>query len=187
MELGYQTCVVDDRAIQNLALIGFMGTGKSTVGRIVAIQLGFSFLDTDHAIESQCGISVRCLFEKYGEAVFRERERQLVNDLEMMRSTVIATGGGLPAQPGNLASLKKHAFVVCLCASPEAIYERVRAHSHRPLLNNPDPLGKIRELLAAREPFYRQADVLMNSEFRTAREVALQIVHHYRSAAGLPR
>jgi shikimate kinase len=82
----------------------------------------------------------------------------------------------------NLAGLKTHALVVCLWASPETIWERVRNQSHRPLLHDADPQKKIRELLAAREPFYRQADVLLNTELRSVREVTQQIVHQFRLA-----
>ena len=164
-----------------------MGTGKSTVGRIVAEMLRFKFIDTDHEIEQRCGISIRSIFEKHGEPVFRDWERRLVAELGNSTKTVIATGGGLPAQPGNLETLKSHALVVCLWASPEAIFERVRAHTHRPLLNNPDPLNKIRELLSAREPFYRQADVLVNSDMRAAKEVALHVVHQFHAALAVTR
>ena len=89
--------------------------------------------------------------------------------------------------PKNLASLKTHALVVCLWASPEKIWERVRNQTHRPLLNAPNPKEKIRELLAARAPFYRQADVLLNTELRTVREVAQQVIHQFRLAASQRR
>ena len=88
----------------------------------------------------------------------------------------------MPTQEGNLESLKAHALVVCLWASPEAIYERVKGHDHRPLLNRPDPLAKIRELLTAREPYYRQADALVNTEMRSVREVAQHVVHQFHMA-----
>ena len=85
--------------------------------------------------------------------------------------------------PKNLVSLKTHALVVCLWASPDKIWERVRNQTHRPLLNTPDPKEKIRELLAAREPFYRKADVLLNTELRHVREVAQQVIHQFKLAA----
>ena len=91
---------------------------------------------------------------------------------------------GLPTNPANLASLKSHSLVICLWASPERIYERVRDQSHRPLLHDPDPLGKIRSLLATRENFYKQADVLINSDLRSAREVAQQVINQFRLATG---
>ena len=144
-----------------------MGSGKSSVGRLAADVLHFTFLDTDHVIEARAGKSVSDIFAQDGEPAFRQWEQRIVEELTRRDKTVIATGGGLPADPANLASLKTHALVVCLWASPETIWERVRSHDHRPLLNEPDPLAKIRELLAAREPHYRQADVLVNTEMRS--------------------
>ena len=93
----------------------------------------------------------------------------------------------MPADEANLASLKTHALVICLWASPETIWERVRGHDHRPLLNEPDPLAKIRELLAAREPYYRQADVLVNTEMRSVREVAQHVIHQFHMAQSAHR
>lgn len=174
--------VTSPRHIRNLALIGFMGTGKSSVGKFVADQLRFVFLDTDHLIESRAGKSISDIFAQDGEAAFREWERRVVEELAAGRRTVISTGGGLPANEANFASLKSHALVVCLWASPEKIWERVRGQSHRPLLNEPNPLEKIRRLLAVRVPFYRQADVLLNTEMRSIREVALQVIHQFHLA-----
>jgi len=168
------------RNIQNIALIGFMGTGKSTVGRLIAEQLRFDFLDTDVLIEQRSGKRITEIFAQNGETAFRELEAQLVAELAARTQTIISTGGGLPTNPANLASLKAHSLVICLWASPERIYERVREQSHRPLLNDSDPLGKIRALLTAREKFYKQADVLINSDLRSAREVAQQVVNQFR-------
>ena len=161
-----------------------MGTGKSAVGRQVAHVLHYTFLDTDDVIVARAGKTISQIFEQDGEPVFRDWERRIVEELTRRSKTVIATGGGLPANEFNLASLKTHALVVCLWASPEKICERVRHQQHRPLLNEPDPLPKIRELLAAREPFYRQADVLLNTEVRSVREVAAQVVHQFHMAQG---
>ena len=175
------------RKISNIALIGFMGTGKSSVGRLVADQLHFTFLDTDDVLVSRAGKSITEIFAQEGEAAFREKESSLVQELMPRTRTVISTGGGLPVNPANLASLKTHALVMCLWASPEKIYERVGGQSHRPLLNDPDAIAKIRALLAAREPFYRQADVLVNTEMRSLREVAHQVIHQFRLALSAHR
>jgi shikimate kinase len=125
------------RTFHNLALIGFMGTGKSSVGRTVADLLHFEFLDTDQTIEERSGRTIAQIFADHGEPAFRDLEHRLVLELAGRQKTVIATGGGLPVNPANLESLKTHALVVCLWASPARIYERVREHSHRPLLNTP--------------------------------------------------
>ena len=172
------------RHVVNLALVGFMGTGKTSAGRLAAEQLHFDFLDTDELIQTKTGRTIADIFAKNGEAAFRALERDVVGELAGRSKTVISTGGGLPANHENLASLKSHALVVCLWASPERIWERVRNQSHRPLLHDPDPQHKIRELLKAREPFYRQADVLINTDLRSAREVAQQVVLQFRLAGG---
>lgn len=159
-----------------------MGTGKSSVGRQTAAYLGFEFVDTDEMIEDRADCRITEIFAREGEARFRAYEAELVQELAKRRKLVISTGGGLIVNPANLAALKTYALVVCLWAEPESIWQRVRHQSHRPLLQNPDPLGKIRELLAAREPAYRQADVLINTELRSVSDVAHQVVHQYRLA-----
>ena len=164
-----------------------MGTGKSSVGRLAANLMHFTYLETDQVIEARAGKPITAIFEQDGESVFREWECKVVEELTTRTKTVISTGGGLPVKAANLPSLKTHALVVCLWASPETIYERVRAHAHRPLLNEPDPKSKIRNLLAEREPFYRQADVLVNTEMRSVREVAMQVIHQFHLAQAVHR
>jgi len=170
------------RTYHNIALIGFMGCGKSSVGQLVAEQLQFAFLDTDAWIEQKAGMIISQVFEAHGEAAFRKLESNMVRELATRRHTVIATGGGLGANADHLAALKEHALVLFLWASPEVIWRRVRHHSHRPLLQGPDPLATIQALLAEREPVYRQADVLVNTEQRPLREVAQQVLHHFEQA-----
>ena len=168
------------RRIVNIALIGFMGTGKTSVGRLVAEQLHFHYLDTDEMIQSATDKTIADIFSTSGEPAFRALEEKAVSELTGKNHTVISCGGGLPIAPQNLASLKTHALVVCLWASPAKIWERVKSQTHRPLLHDPDPQKKIRELLAIREPFYKQADILLNTELRSLREVAQQVVHQFR-------
>src|SRR5689334_21245753 len=131
-----------------------MGTGKSTVANALAALLHFPVLDTDALVEELAQKRIHDIFGDDGEPAFRDYERQVVARLAQCRCSIIATGGGLAAQPGNLESLRLHSLIVCLWASPEAIWERVRHQSHRPLLNTPDPLLSIHHLLAQREPFY---------------------------------
>jgi shikimate kinase len=172
-----------DRHIVNIALIGFMGAGKTSVGRLAAEQLHFDYLDTDEVIQSRTGRTITEIFSTDGEPAFRKMESDLVTELAARTKTVISTGGGLPVNPQNLINLKKYALVVCLWASPEKIWERVKNQTHRPLLHDPDPQKKIHDLLAVREPFYKQADVLLNTELRSVREVAQQVVHQFRLEA----
>lgn len=169
------------RHIRNVALIGFMGAGKSAVGRLVAELLRFQFVDTDELIETRTGRTISQIFAQDGEAHFRALEREVVLQLADTQRLVIATGGGLPTNQANLDSLKQHALVVCLWAGAERIYERVRHQKHRPLLQTADPFAKIQELLAARAPFYRQADILLNTDNRSVRQVAQQVVQHFQS------
>jgi shikimate kinase len=176
---AYIAGVSDQRQFHNISLIGFMGTGKSSVGHIIAEQLSFNFVDTDELIENRACRSIPEIFAQAGESTFRAFEKQVVAELAKTTKSVIATGGGLAANPENLASLKSHSLVVCLWASVETIWERVRHQAHRPLLQDPDPMEKIRELLARREPFYKQADVLVNTELRSLREVAQHVMHQF--------
>jgi shikimate kinase len=179
--------VINTRSMQNLALVGFMGSGKSAVGRLVADLLHFTYLDTDDVIEARAGKAISEIFEQDGELAFRDWERRIVAELPARRKTVISTGGGLPVDESNLNSLKTHSLVVCLWASSDRIWERVRHQSHRPLLNTADPVARIRALLAEREPYYRQADVLVNTEMRSVREVAQQVIHQFHMAQAAHR
>ena len=152
------------------------------MGRLVADLLRFGFLDTDELIEKRAGKSISRVFEQDGEPAFREQERQVIDELRNQTGVVISTGGGVGASEANLASLKEHALVVCLWASPQIIWNRVRTQTHRPLLHTENPEAKIREMLAVREPFYRQADILLNTEVRSAKEVAQHVVHEFHFA-----
>ena len=185
-EKRYAQDMTAPRHLKNLALIGFMGTGKSSVGRLVANHLRFKFIDTDDLIEARAGRAVGEIFKQSGEEAFREIERQVVAELGGQQKIVISTGGGLASNDANLADLSRHALIVCLWASPEIIWERVRGQTHRPLLNDPDPPGKIRQLLAAREPFYKKADVLVNTERRSIKEVAQHVLHQFHMALRRP-
>jgi len=159
-----------------------MGTGKSSVGRLLASQLRFDFVDTDDLIERRAGRSIAEIFTQDGEERFRKLERDLVEEMAEWRRRVISTGGGLAVNPENLDSIKRHSLVVCLWASPELIWERVRRQAHRPLLRDADPQAKIRALLESRKPFYRQADVLISTDNRSVREVAQQVLHQFQVA-----
>lgn len=156
-----------------------MGCGKTTVGRRVAQKLGFRFIDTDQEIEFRAGMTILEIFERYGEATFRDMEAKLVQELESVNDAVIATGGGMGANPQHLASLKKHSLVICLWASPEVLYARLSQSKNRPLLQVDDPRGKIEQLLKERLPVYRQADVIMNTGLRSLDELVKQVVHQF--------
>ncbi len=135
-----------------------MGTGKSVVGRKVAGRLGMDFIDMDILIEEKAGITISEIFDRFGEAHFRGLESETVRSLADSENKVIATGGGTIVNPENLSALKILGPVICLTATPETIYQRVRHKAHRPLLEVPDPVGRIGELLYERQPHYANAD-----------------------------
>ena len=140
-----------------IALVGMPGSGKSTVGRHLARQLGWRFVDTDHEIERQIGGSIRSYFEQHGEAAFRELEQQAIERLCRQASTVLATGGGAVLREANRIALKTHCEVVYLRSSPEELFRRLRHDTQRPLLQVNDPLRRLRELFRERDPLYREA------------------------------
>jgi len=172
------------RHFHNIALIGFMGVGKSTVGNLLADTLGFELIDTDKVIEQREGRRISEIFTHPGETYFRNCEAALVGELASARGKVISTGGGMIANPKNLESLRAHSLIVCLWASPEIIFERVKNQTHRPLLQTPDPLAKIRALMQERTPTYREAaDIMVGVEHRHAPEVARHIAKSFHDAA----
>jgi shikimate kinase len=170
------------RDFKNIALVGFMGTGKSTVGQLVADALRFKFIDTDARIEELAGKSISQIFASEGEASFRKLESNLVQELSNQERYVISTGGGLIVNPDNLASLRDHCLIICLWASAETIWQRVRHQTHRPLLQNSNPAEKIRTLLKERTPAYKKADTMITTELRSPREVAMQVLKQFSLA-----
>lgn len=135
-----------------------MGTGKSCVGRELAKKLAMDFVDMDAFIEKKSAMTIPEIFSRFGEPHFREMEGETVRSLVGCKNKVIATGGGTITNPDNLRLLKEIGPVICLTATPETIYERTRSETHRPLLEVPDPVGQIRQLLEKRAPHYTQAD-----------------------------
>jgi shikimate kinase len=167
----------------NLYLVGFMGTGKTSVGRAAAVRLGFQFLDSDHEIERQQGRTVTQIFAEQGEAAFRALEREFIKSGHPSARHVVACGGGLVVPPGMAELLKTKGVVICLHASPETVFRRTQTSRHRPLLDVPDPLARIRELLAAREPAYRRAGTVLLTDGRTQSDIVAHVLRAYRSEA----
>jgi len=167
----------------NLYLVGFMGTGKSTVGRAVARRIGFSWLDSDHEIERVQGRTVPEIFEREGEAAFRVMEREFIERGHPATRTVVSTGGGLVVQPGMLDALLARGVVVCLHASLETILERTSSRRNRPLLEAEDPFARIRELYAAREAVYRRSGSLVLTDGRSLPDVVAHVIRVWRREA----
>jgi len=139
---------------RNIILTGFMGSGKTTVGRILARNLGWEFLDTDREIESREGRTIPEIFESQGEEAFREMETRLAGELKERHRCVIATGGGFVLRAENRELAGEAGPIVLLIATPEQIWHRVKRSRRRPLLQTADPEGRIRELLQEREDAY---------------------------------
>jgi len=133
-----------------------MGAGKSTVGRILARRLSKRFVDTDHEIEKRNGVTIPVIFEIEGEEGFRRREQELLADLAQEQGLVLSTGGGIVLKSENREVLRNHGFVVYLNARPELLADRTKHDRSRPLLNVEDPLTRLRELHAVRDPLYRE-------------------------------
>jgi 3-dehydroquinate synthase len=176
-----------DRQIANLVITGFSGTGKSLVGKEVARRLNWDFLDTDDDIVKQAGKPIVQIFRQEGEGKFRELERETIRKACQQRQTIMATGGGAIVEPQNYESLAKTGLIVCLEAKPETIYERLFHESARspetevrPLLATDNPLERIRQLKASRQPYYAKADWTIHTDGLSIGEVAEEVIRAWR-------
>jgi shikimate kinase len=172
-----------DAADVNLYLVGFMGTGKTTVGRAVAHRIGFHLLDSDHEIERLQGKSIPEIFAREGEPAFRVMEREFIEHGHPATRTLVACGGGLVVQPGMLEMLKGKGVVICLHASIESILARTARQRNRPLLDVEDPEARIRTLYAAREPIYRASGTLILTDSRPLADIAAHVIRAWRRDA----
>ena len=166
--------------LPNLVLVGFMGSGKTCVGRIAAVELGMSFVDFDHVIEQQEGMTISRIFETRGEEEFRRIESEVAEEAARISGQVLATGGGIVLRPVNLERLGATGVVVHLRVTPECAWERTRGHSHRPLVAGADGEVRLRTLLAQRQPFYDAISLSVDGSNRPSRDVAADVVRIYR-------
>jgi len=158
---------------KNIYLVGMMGAGKTTIGRHLARRLQKRFVDCDHEIEARTGVRIPLIFEIEGESGFRRREYHVLQELATEEGLVLATGGGVVLDPENRKRLTDTGLVVYLYAPPEELYARTQHDRNRPLLRVADPLGKLRELYATRDPLYRAvADIIFEGGRRTPLAVA---------------
>ena len=162
-------------AFPGVVLVGFMGSGKSSVGGKLARRFGAPFVDVDKRIESAAGSPIRDLFAREGEPAFREREKAALLEVLSVKGCVIATGGGSFADEENRNLLRSYAPVVYLEAAVETLLERLAGDLGRPLLRGEDREEVVRELLSRRVPGYRTADVTVRTDGRTVEEVAGQV------------
>jgi shikimate kinase len=161
----------------NLILVGMMGAGKTTVGRLLARRLKRPFHDSDEEIERRCGVRIPVIFEIEGEAGFRARERQVIDDLCRLRGSVIATGGGAVLAPENRRRLAEGGVVVYLHARTGHLWNRVRHDRNRPLLATPDPQARLEALYAERDPLYREvAHVVIDTGRQSVQTLAKDLL-----------
>ncbi len=167
----------------NLYLVGFMGTGKTTIGRLVAQRIGFELIDSDAEIEKTQGKSIAEIFAGEGEPAFRAMERRFIEAGHPVARRVVSCGGGLVVQAGMLDALRARGVVVCLHASLETILARTARHRTRPLLNVADPEVQLRALYAAREPIYRSAGSMILTDSRPLNDIVGHVVRTWRREA----
>ena len=155
-----------------------MGAGKSTIGRQLSKQLGLPFHDSDHEIEARTGVDIPLIFELEGEAGFRKRECVVIDDLTRLPGIVLATGGGAILDPANREHLNSRGQVIYLHASINQQLKRTRMDRNRPLLQTKDPLARLEELMATRDPLYREiASLVIDTDGMRVRDVVNKIVH----------
>ncbi len=161
-----------------ITVTGFMGTGKTVVGRRLAERLGLAFADLDDLIQEDAGMGIPEIFASEGEAGFRRRERALIAAIANRQDVVLATGGGALLDPENARALRAQGTLVCLQAEPQTILERIGPDTRRPLLQTSDRMARIRELLEQRATAYAQADLTVETSRLGIDEVVDRIVSH---------
>ncbi len=162
---------------ESIFLVGPMGAGKSTVGRLLAEKLAYQFVDSDHEIEARTGAAISMIFDIEGEAGFREREEQVIDDLTQRTETVLATGGGVVEREVNRQHLRSRGFVVYLKSPVEALIQRTKHDRNRPLLQTENPAEVLRELMVRREPWYiEMADLVIETQQVSVHRVVKQVI-----------
>ncbi len=162
--------------MKNIILVGFMGTGKTAVGKELAKKLKMKFIDIDDIIEKREGMEISDIFEQKGEPYFRDVEKKVAREVSKQSNLVIAAGGGVVINEENVKNLKSNGIMICLNASPDKILERTKRYTHRPLLNVPEPSKRVWELLAKRAQYYARADYQINTTNLTIDEVVQKIL-----------
>lgn len=165
----------------NIFLVGLMGAGKTTIGKLLAKHLKKTFLDSDHELEQRTGVKIPLIFELEGEAGFREREAALIRELAQGRDIVLATGGGAILQQETRALLAQNGTVIYLNAKVEDLWVRTQHDKNRPLLQTSDPKAKLAELFAQRDPLYREiADIVICSGQQNVQHAAREVERRLR-------
>jgi shikimate kinase len=169
--------------MKNIILTGFMGTGKTAVGRRLSMLLNMELIDVDTEIQKSQQMTINEIFRQFGEPRFREIETEMIQKLSERKDVIISTGGGAVLKQENMDALRKQGVIICLMASPETILKRTSHNSNRPLLKVEDPFGKIKELLDFRRPFYEKADIVIDTEGKTPLQIAEEIIDKIKDRA----
>ncbi len=160
----------------NIFLVGLMGAGKTTIGKLLAKHLKKTFIDTDHELELRTGVKIPLIFELEGEAGFRDREAALIHELTQRQDIILATGGGAVLRTENRAALAQRGTVIYLNAKVEDLWLRTQHDKNRPLLQTSDPKAKLAELFAQRDPLYREiADLVVTSGQQNVQHAAREV------------
>lgn len=172
----------------NIYLVGMMGAGKTSVGKLLANRLGKRFFDSDQQIERHTGVPISLIFEIEGEAGFRRREAEIIRELVALENIVLATGGGAVLHPETRQRLNRTGTVVYLRSTPHRLWQRTRHDRQRPLLQAPDPQKKIADLLAAREPLYQDvAHVIVDTDSQSLGQLIRRLLPELRQACAETR
>ena len=164
------------RHMKNIVLTGFMGAGKTAVGKELARLLSLRLIDVDTEIEKSEGMTINDIFKLFGEPVFREKETDMIKQVASKKNVIISTGGGAVLKQGNMDALRETGIIIYLMATPETILQRTSNSDDRPLLKVENPLEKIHELLNFRKPFYEKADIVIDTENGNPLQIAEEII-----------
>ena len=166
--------------MKNSVLTGFMGAGKTTIGKALAKMLHMKLVDVDEEIEISQKMTINDIFKMYGEPYFRDIETAMIKKLSHNKNCIISTGGGAVLRDENMEALKENGIVFCLAANAETILERTGNNQDRPLLKVENPKKKIEELLAYRRPFYEKAGIMIETDGKTPLQIVEEIMELYK-------
>jgi shikimate kinase len=162
--------------MKNIILTGFMGTGKTAVGKELAQLLDMKLIDVDTEIEKTEKTTINEIFRQSGEQRFRDKETDMIKAVSRNKNVIISTGGGAVMKKENVDILRENGVIICLTATPETILQRTSPNSNRPLLQVENPFKKIKELLDFRKPYYEKADILIDTDDKNPLQIAREII-----------
>jgi shikimate kinase len=176
--------LIENKISKNIYLIGFMGAGKTSVGKIVAEKLQLEFCDLDDLIEAECGKTISSIFSEHGEAFFRELESKTLQSVSQNSGQIVATGGGIVLRQSNWKIMKDEGITFYLKASPDVLWNRIKNDRSRPLLQVEKPFEKVRELLSMRIPLYEKANIVIETENKSPENIADDIIGQLSDSFG---